>query len=224
MKIFKLVDFTLSKQGLVKGDKMINKLKEFISDADIENLNIYYAAVAADIINKKEVVFTKGSVYDAIRASIAFPPVLTPVKTENGLLVDGGVINNIPISHAKRIPNDILIVVNVNADVPLKNPNNSKKGKVTKQSLYRKKINDFYQQLRKNNPPAQEAKLGYFDVINRTLGLMTYRITQMTLENYCPDILINISRESCNMYDFFKAEEMVEIGRNAAIEGLRDFK
>ena len=224
IKVFRFLDFTISKQGLVKGDKIFNKMKEFIFDANIEDLKIHFTAVAADILNKKEVVFTKGSVFEAIRASIAIPTVFTPVKTENGLLVDGGVINNIPISHAKRIPGDILIVVNVNADIPANKPNVSKKESESNQSLYQKKIKDFYSFLRKNRPSSDQEKLGYFNLINKTLNLMTYRITQLSLENYSPDILINISRDSCSTYDFYKAVEMVEIGRYAAINSIKEYK
>jgi NTE family protein len=99
IKIFSLIDFSFSTQGLVKGDKLLNTVKAFIPDANIEDLSIPYAAIAADIINKKEVVFTKGSLFDAIRASMAIPTVFTPVKTEHGLLIDGGIINNMPINH-----------------------------------------------------------------------------------------------------------------------------
>ncbi|HEY4784931.1 MAG TPA: hypothetical protein VIH57_02730, partial [Bacteroidales bacterium] len=92
-----------------------------------------------------------------------------------------------------------------------------------KQSVYQKKIKDFYRHLRKERPLNHEEKLGFFDLINRTLNLMSYRITQMSLENYSPDILIKISHDSCSMYDFYKAEELVEIGRHAAIEGLKEY-
>ena len=224
IKVFSLVDFTLSSQGLVKGDKVFKKMKEFISDANIEDLNIYYAAVATDIINKKEVVFTKGSIYDAIRASIAIPTVFTPVKKENGLLVDGGVVNNIPISHAKRSPGDILIAVNVNADIPFDKPVVTKKERVVKRSIYQQKIKDFYNQLQKTKPSDKDKKLGYFDLISKTISLMTEHIAQLSLEKYAPDILINVSHESCSMYDFYKAEELVEIGRLAAIKSLKEHK
>lgn len=224
MKVFRLVDFSFSKQGLVKGDKLINAVKQFILDANIEDLKISYAAVAADIINRKEVVFTQGSVYDAIRASISFPTVFTPVKMGNGLLVDGGIINNIPINHVKRTPNDMLIVINVNADIPVDKPAILVNGAAVKQSIYQKKIKDFYNQLHKIIPSNnKEERLGYFNVINKTISLMTHHTTQMLLERYSPDMLINISKDSCSGYDLYKAEEMVETGRRAAVRSIEAY-
>lgn len=216
LKVFKLVDFTFSSQGLVKGDRVINELKKFISDKKIEDLQIFYAAIAVDLLNKKEVVFTNGSIYEAIRASIAIPTVFTPVNMENTLLVDGGVLNNIPINYAKRFPGDLLIAVNVNADIPLSKPIILKKEIETKQSVYRKKIKDFQNQLLKITPSNKKESLGYFNLINKTISLMTDHITQTTIEKYPPDILIKISKKSCGTFDFYKAEEMVEIGRHSA--------
>jgi len=223
LKVFSLVDFSFSIQGLVKGDKVFNKMKEFISDINIEDLNIFYTAVAADIINKEEVVFTKGSIFEAIRASISIPTIFTPVKTNDGLLVDGGVINNIPINHAHRTSGDILIVVNVNANIPVDKPAISRKETEIKQSIYQKKIKDFYHHLHKTHPISKTEKLGYFELMNKTFQLMTYHNAQMLLEKYNPDILINISRDSCSTYDFYKAEELVEIGRHAAIKSLKKY-
>ncbi len=223
-KVFSLVDFTLGSQGLVKGDRLFGKMKEFISDGNIEDLKLPYAAVAADIINKKEVVFKSGSIYEAIRASIAIPSVLTPIKTKEGLLVDGGIINNIPISHVKRIPNDILVVVNVNANIPIEKPVQSKKDTKDKQSIYVQKLKEFQNQLKKMNPLHHDEKLSYFEVISKTISLMTYHQVQTTLEKYNPDMLINISRDSSTTYDFFKAEELIEIGRLAAHKTIMSYK
>jgi NTE family protein len=223
IKTFRLVDFTLSSQGLIKGDKVFKKMKEFISDANIEDLKIHFAAVATDILNRKEVVFTSGSIYNAIRASVSIPTLFKPVKTENGLLVDGGVLNNIPISHLKRITGDILIVVDVNAAIPFIKPDTLIKENDVKQEVYQKKLFDFHTHLRKIIPENHNADLGYFELISKTISLMTHRMSQVALENNSPDILIQVSHDSCNMYDFFKAEELVEIGRQAAIESLKDF-
>ncbi|PKP17606.1 MAG: hypothetical protein CVU06_12975, partial [Bacteroidetes bacterium HGW-Bacteroidetes-22] len=170
IKVFNLVDFTLSTQGLVKGDKVLNKMKYFIPDANIEDLPIFYTAVAADIINKEEVAFTRGSVFEAIRASMAIPTVFTPVKTETGLLVDGGVLNNIPVNHALRRPDDLLVVVNVNADIPVERPKSSKRELEEKHSVYQKKIREFYGQLQKINPLSSPGEsIGYFNLITKTL-------------------------------------------------------
>ncbi|WP_295676466.1 patatin-like phospholipase family protein [uncultured Mucilaginibacter sp.] len=226
IKLFSLVDFTLSSQGLVKGDKLLNSVKTFIPDANIEDLDIPYAAVAADIIHKKEVVFTTGSLFEAIRASMAIPTVFTPVKFEDGLLIDGGIINNMPINRIKRTPGDILIAVNVNADIPVEKPPIAKTETVAIQSTYQKKLKDFYNQLHILHPSGNEEKsngeekLGYFNLINKTLSFMTYHITQMTLDNYTPDILVDVSRHACGTFDFYRAEEMVEVGRYAAIKCL----
>ena len=228
LKVFSLVDFSFSKQGLVKGDKLLKKLQEFISDQNIEDLSIYYAAIASDIINQKEVVFKSGSVYNAIRASIAIPTVFTPVKAENGLLVDGGIINNLPINHAKRIKGDLLVAVNVNADIPVDKPLLSKKESDKQESIYQKKIKEFSSHLLKIIPLTsddnEETQLGFFELINKTISMVTNYNAQMALTNHQPDILINISHESCGTYDFYKAEEMVEIGRHAAIKALEKFK
>jgi NTE family protein len=224
IKVFNLLDFTFNTQGLVKGDKLFNTVKKFIHDEDIEGLRIPYAAVAADIINKKEVVFTEGSIFDAVRASMSFPTVFTPVKTKNGLLVDGGVINNIPINHVKRIPNDILVAVNVNANIQADKPIAAKIETDAKQSVYQKKIRDFYTQLHRIYPSHNEEKLGYFNLINKTIGLMSYHITEMLLEKHAPDILINVSHDACGAFDFYRAAEMVEIGRHAAVKSLESYK
>lgn len=219
-KVFRLVDFTLSKQGLLKGDRVFKAMKEVIPDILIEEMRIPFAAVAVDIIHKKEVVFTTGSMYDAIRASVAIPTILTPVKTRDGLLVDGGIMNNIPINHVHRERGDILVAVNVNADIPLSKPAISREDHEERESRYRKVIREFNRHLIHQGPKPDGINLGYFDLISRTLGVMTHQMAQMSLKNYSPDILIEVSIASCGMYDFYKAEEMIQIGRHAAEERL----
>jgi NTE family protein len=224
MKLFNLLDFSFSTEGLVKGDKLFHKMKEFISDTNIEDFDIPYAAVAADIINKHEVIFTEGNVFNAIRASVAIPTVFTPVKTEHGLLVDGGVINNIPIEYVKRQPGDILIAVNVNADIPFVKPVVPKPEIVAEQSVYQKRLKDFYSHLQKLNPLSSEEKIGYFNLINKTISLMMFHIAKISIEQHHPDILMELSADSCGAFDFYRAEEMVESGRAIAIASLNQYE
>lgn len=223
-KVFSLVDFALSKQGMIKGDRVLKKMKDFIPDTNIEELKIPYVAVAADLLQREEVAFSEGSIYEAIRASISIPTVMTPVKTEDKLMVDGGVMNNIPISHVKRTVGDLLVVVNVNAYIPKRSPHISIEVSEKTQSTYQSKITEFYTHLKKINPLGHDEKLGYFTLITKTLDLMTDHMTQLTLNTHSPDILINVSRDSCTLYDFYKAEAMVEIGRQAALTGIGPYK
>ena len=223
-KIFSLVDFALSKQGMIKGDRVLKKMKDFIPDTNIEDLSIPYVAVAADLLHKEEIAFSEGSIYEAIRASIAIPTVLTPVRTADRLLVDGGVMNNIPINRVKRIPGDLLVVVNVNANIPVSSPQISIEEGQKTHSTHQNKLKEFYNHLSKINPLGHDERLGYFTLITKTLDLMTDHMAQMTLSRFTPDILINVSRESCTMYDFYKAEEMVEIGRQAARDSIGAYK
>lgn len=223
-KVFRLVDFTLSKQGLIKGDKVLKKMKDFIPDTNIEDLPIPYVAVAVDLISKEEVVFREGSLYHAIRASISIPSVFTPVKEKKRLLVDGGVLNNIPVEHVLRTEGDLLVAVNVNADIPARRPELSDEEGAQKHSAYMQKIKEFQGHVTKNSSLSHDEKMGYFSLLTRTIDLMTMHMADVALQQHSPDILINISRESCHIYDFYKAEEMVETGRQAAVSALSPAK
>lgn len=221
-EIFKLVDFTLGAAGLVKGEKVLNAMKEFIPDMNIEDLPIPYSATAVDIIKHKEVVFVKGSLFEAIRASIAIPTVFTPVKKEGAILVDGGVMNNVPISNIKRTKDDKLVVVHVNASIPVIKPKLTKKDHEENQSVYKKWLANFSEYL--SHSKENEHKLGFLSLIDNTLTTGMLRLAQMTIEKGSPDILIETSRDICGTYDFYKAKEVIEVGRIAARNVLDNLK
>ncbi len=224
MKVFSLVDFTFSTQGLVKGDRVLNRIQEFVSGRNIEELGIPYAAVAVDLLKKEEVVFRKGSIFEAIRASISIPSVLTPVKKGEALLVDGGVLNNIPVNHVQRTKGDLLIAVDVNADVDLRTLKGSIEENGEKKSVYLEKLEQFQQYLKKMLPGNDDDGMGYFDLMTQTISLMTATIARNNMEKSPPDVLVEISRQSAGTYDFFMAEELVERGRIATREALERFK
>lgn len=113
-KVFSLMDLSLSKNHLVKGDKVIEALKEIVPDINIEDLDIPYRAVAADLYTGEEVVFDRGPLFDAIRASISIPSLFRPVKYGFRTLVDGGIVNTMPVDKAVRNGNDILVAFDVN--------------------------------------------------------------------------------------------------------------
>jgi len=223
MDVFNLIDFTFSKNGIMKGDKILREMKRMIPDRNIEDLSIPFVAIATDISNEKELVFNSGSLYDAIRASISIPTVFTPFVKDDSYIVDGGVLNPIPINRVKRFDDDILVVVNVNARIPNIKPsipeNNNHEEK-----KYSKYINSVINKLNYFIPNHETDKLGYFSLLNKTTGLMLHQISLMTLEKYQPDILINISRDSFGIYDFYKSEKLIEEGKKATIEAINNFK
>lgn len=112
--VFSLMDISISKNHLVKGDKVINALQEIVPNVNIEDLNIPYTAIAADLYTGEEVIFEKGPLFDAIRASISIPSLFRPVKYGFRTLVDGGIVNTLPINRVERTEGDILVAFDVN--------------------------------------------------------------------------------------------------------------
>ena len=113
-KVFDLMDISLSKNHLVKGDKVIEALKEIVPNVNIEDLNIPYRAVAADLYTGEEVVFDRGPLFDAVRASISIPSLFRPVKYGYRTLVDGGIVNTMPLDRVVRHDGDIVVAFDVN--------------------------------------------------------------------------------------------------------------
>ena len=113
-KLLSLLDVSISKSYLVKGDKVIESIKKVVPDVNIEGLRIPYRAVATDLYTGEEVVFSKGKLFDAIRASISIPSLFRPVKYGYHTLIDGGIVNTMPLSQAVRNGHDILVAFDVN--------------------------------------------------------------------------------------------------------------
>ncbi len=119
METFRLVDFTFTSQGFIRGEKIFMVLKEIIGEQKIEDFDIPFTAVATDINKQEEVWLDKGELFSVIRASCAIPTLLTPSKLGNRLLIDGGVLNPLPVEPVLRTKSDLLIVVNINASLPI---------------------------------------------------------------------------------------------------------
>lgn len=223
-QIFKLIDFSFSAHGLIKGDKIFTEMKKIVPDINIEDLEIPFTATATEITKDKEVVFSKGNLYNAIRASVSIPTVFVPVKTKDGILVDGGILNNIPLNNVKRTPNDLLVAVLVNADIPVDAPFIDNQIKKENQHLYLEKTSQFKDEFKKKFPAQNKEKLAYFDLITKTIHLLIHQTSILTLEKTPPDMLIKISKDSCGLFDFYKAKDMVEIGKYNAIKYIEEYK
>lgn len=112
--VFSLMDISLSKNHFVKGDKIISAIKEIVPDINIENLPIPYCAVATDLCTGEEIVFKSGKLFDAIRASISIPSLFRPVRHDMSLLIDGCMVNCLPLNHVARKDDDMLVAFDTN--------------------------------------------------------------------------------------------------------------
>lgn len=112
-KMLELTDFSFSLSHLVKGTRIIEAIMEFVPDMPIEDLPIPFCCVATDWKTGREIVFNKGSLFEAIRASISLPSFYEPVQKDGMILIDGGVVNPIPLNRVKRKVGDILVGIDV---------------------------------------------------------------------------------------------------------------
>ncbi|MBQ9138476.1 MAG: patatin-like phospholipase family protein [Alistipes sp.] len=112
--VFSLMDLSVSKNHFVKGDKIMEAIKEIVPDVNIESLPIPYTAVATDLCTGEEVVFRSGKLFDAIRASISIPSLFRPVQHGMSLLIDGCMVNCLPLNHVTRRDGDILLAFDTN--------------------------------------------------------------------------------------------------------------
>lgn len=219
MEVLRLTDFSISSKGLVKGKKVIEKMKEIVPEVNIEDLSIPYCAVATDIINDAETTFTEGSLYDAIRASISIPTVFQPFNIADSYYIDGGVLNPIPVNRVKRHENDSLVVVDVNARIPYVKMMSAKTGKLD--NKYLRQIKLIQKKLSNTIPRNKKDDIGMFNLMNKSIALMLHQISTLTLEHNRPDLLISLSRESFGIYDFYKAKDIIQAGQLATQKALK---
>ncbi|MEP7097585.1 MAG: patatin-like phospholipase family protein [Dokdonella sp.] len=237
--VLRLLDWTLSGGGFIKGDRIIGVLRNLVGNINIEDLPIAYTAVAVDLDAQREVWFSRGSLFDAIRASIAIPTILRPYRYQGRLLVDGGLLNPLPVAPTLRDFTDATIAVDVNAqpeaihghsfDVPpighetpemLPGADDSERAQGTSES-YGRRIADFidgYMGKHGTAPVVHEP--GTLELFARSLDLVQETITRLKLAAQPPDLLITIPRNACAFYEFHRADELIEIGRRRTREAL----
>ncbi len=216
LDVFRLLDFTFSSQGFVKGERVFKEIEKLIGDHQIENLKIPFIALAADVIKKREVRYTSGSLFKALRASIAIPTVFTPVIEGRSQLVDGGVLNPLPLNVIHPEPGDIIVAVNLNANVPIV-INNIVVEENKEMAAYQKMMNAFRAQFLNNDSKVEEKieQFGFFDLLNKSFDMTQDRLTELMIDVHKPDIVVDISREACGVFEFYRANEIIEEGRKA---------
>ncbi len=225
--IVKLLDFSLSTKGVIQGDKVFRVIEKMIGDVMIEDLPISFTAVAIDLIKQKEVWFKKGKLLDAVRASIAIPTIFTPKEIDGRLLIDGGVLNPLPIAPTISDNSDLTIAVTLNAKI-CKNYNIKIPKKVSDKE--NKIQNIFFKMTKKaeklflKDSKDELNDINMVSILGKTIDIMQNAVLDCKMAGYSPDILIGIPNNACGFYEFNKAYEMIELGRIIAKEHKLDFK
>jgi len=210
-EMFSLLDLAWKSNGLVQGDKIINTLVELLGDQLIEDLPLNFTAVAADIENEKEVWINRGSLFDAIRASISLPLFFTPVHRKGVLLIDGGVLNPVPIAPTFSDHSDLIIAVNLGGTLKKHKPVEIKEPIKSDTGIHNK-IKKFINSFNAENSVESSQDWGAYDIANQAFDAMQSTIARQKLAAYPADVVIEIARNACGTLEFDRADEMIELG------------
>ena len=215
--IVTLLDLSWEKSGLVRGEKLVNTLIGLVGEKLIEDLPISFTAVATDLRGQKEVWIRSGSLFDAMRASFAIPLFFTPFKFKGVDLVDGGVLNPVPIAPTFGDQTDMTIAVNLNGpDETPSEPVVVSAAPHSPASPIREKINRFICRLQPSMPGSGSRDWGAYEIASQAFEAMQSAIARQKLAAYPPDMVIDIPRNVCKTLEFDRAAEIIAVGYKKA--------
>lgn len=269
--VLKLLDLTFNSSGAIRGEKIFSVVREMLGNTRIENLPLHYTAVATDLLAHKEIWFQEGPLDRAIRASVAIPGVVTPLVLGGRVLIDGALLNPLPIIPTISAHADIIVAVNLSGEddrrqrLPdaafsgngdeedtdewmnairdkasrwfdwdtLKSLGPKKSGsddspeqKISKEVQKKEHHKDNEKKLQEAHETIDWDKLGIgkFDVMNLTIETMQSALVQYKIAGYPPDLLVNIPKNACRSYDYHKAPELIQLGRERMAAALDRFE
>ena len=222
--VLKLVDwsFSFAGGGFIKGEKIIGTMLDLFGDTSIEDLPIAFTAVATDIEREREVWLTRGSLFDAIRASIAIPTLFRPHNINGRLLVDGALLNPVPVTPLIRDRADYVIAVSIDGPAEANLPMEISAG----ETQAKRSIGRLLGRLLPGNGDTKRADTknhepGALELLGTSMDLMQANLSRLRLAAYQPDLLVQLARNVSSAYEFYRARELIELGRErmrAALE------
>nr|WP_024308094.1 patatin-like phospholipase family protein [Pseudomonas sp. P818] len=267
LDVLRLLDVSF-RLGAIRGERVFGRIQEIVGEVDIENLDIPFTAVATDLTNQQEIWFQEGCLHQAMRASAAIPSLFTPVIQGKRMLVDGGLLNPLPIVPVVSSHCDLIIAVNLNAtnqnhyQLPVIERPAALKGRIdqlmtslgSRLPSFRRKNEDETlllaeeQRLADDISPAaapsrkddQEqatpksasgSRVAEFsgpasllELVNQSFEVMQTSLAQYKIAGYPPDILINVPKRACRFFEFYKAPELIMLGRQIARDTLDKYE
>ncbi len=274
--VLKLLDVTFNSVGAIRGEKIFSVVREMLGDTKIENLPIAFTAVATDLLAHKEIWFQEGPLDQAIRASVAIPSVVTPLVLNGRVLVDGALLNPLPIIPTISSHADLIVAVNLSGEDERRrripdaafSPDGEGADMDEWMDTIREKASRWFdwdtlksltarkgegdetpedkisREMRKKDAVKKEEKsgpekkaqeehetidwdklgIGKFDVMNLTVETMQSALVQYKLAGYPPDLLVNIPKNASRSYDYHKAPELIQLGRERMSAALDRFE
>jgi NTE family protein len=216
-RVLRLLDVAWPREGLLHGLRALELVRPYLGEA-MEDLGIPYAAVATDLRSGDEVMMTRGGVFDAVRASVAIPGIFTPWRVGGHLLVDGGLVNPVPVSTARALGAEFVIAVNV---LPLRNGHRA--SRVVQDRLEQLHASDGANALPTDGEEIQE-KLGLVEIVWHASRILAAQIASARLRDDPPGFLIQIPVPEVGVFEFHRTAELVEVGRQSAEQALPELR
>jgi NTE family protein len=208
--------------GFVQGKRLMDFFRDYIGNVNIEDLSKPFATVATDLTTGREIWFEQGPLMDAVRASIALPGIFTPVKLGDQWLVDGGLVNPIPVSTCRAMGAKVVIAVNLNGDIVGRRLNQSRPSKqIGRHHTFEARLFDRVSVALKERAaslipqlldPAAETP-GLLNVLASSINIMQDRITRSRMAGDPPDVMLNPRLSHLGLLEFYRAAEAIEEGR-----------
>ena len=233
-EMIKLMDISLGRPGVIKGDRLFDRVRELIGDCRIEQLPVPYTAVATSLTSRKEVWFQRGDLVTAIRASSAIPTLFSPVEVHGQLLVDGGVLNPLPMAPAGSAMADMVVAVDLLGDPgsvygePLVNKESANKELVNKEtrSVFEGLIDKWVGGSKSKGAKKDElsASMSLLELSNQSMEVMQEALSRYKIAGYLPDVMVEVPRNICQFYEFHRFREIEAAGRLLAIRALDNWE
>jgi len=210
--IVSLLDISWRGAGLVKGDKIIDTLTDLIGDLSIEQLPMKFTAVATDLQHEKEIWINSGRLFDAIRASISLPLFFTPYPYKNRVLIDGGVLNPVPIAPVFSDKNEVVLAVNLGGPAEMVKKLAADQRENNGDHSLHEKVLSYIKNLASTDTLPHQQDWNLYDIANQAFDAMQSTIARQKLAAYPPDAVIEIARNACGTLEFDRATEMIALG------------
>jgi NTE family protein len=243
-RVLSYLDAAVAGPGALRAEKFLAPVFELVGDTVIEGLPMHFTAVAADLLTGQEIWLQEGPLATALEAAVATPGIITPAMLNGRLLVDGGILDPVPVAATAAIRSDLVVAVCLTGD------EGAGAAAPARATAGRLPIGVWLERLhagagRVMEPDAVEAlvervrraavhpetdvhpqlaglpeQLSPVDVMNLSMAAMQSQLTRHRLAGYLPDVLITVPRDACRPADFHRADDLITLGRHLAVGAL----